>query len=121
MTKCKIDREKAGLTKPGTVAPMFVPECDENGLFTKLQHSLNGSSWCVAPKTGEVADNTFVIVGEADCANGKKNYEIDQFKLFFHHFNHITFKNLYILNILNMFQILPMPLKYLIRSYCLVI
>jgi nidogen (entactin) len=56
-TVCHIKRAEA--LHPTPFVGNFVPECDQDGLFTTTQHwGSTGQSWCVNPYTGEEIPNT---------------------------------------------------------------
>ena len=71
LTRCIIDREEAQLMQPNANHSLFIPDCEEDGLFSKLQRSYNGSTWCVDQKLGTIIEGTMVADKDAACTDGK--------------------------------------------------
>ena len=61
-TKCLAERAEAEAliqSKVPTLVQIFVPDCDENGKYKKVQHHEGtGTYWCVDPDTGDIINGS---------------------------------------------------------------
>ena len=66
---CGAKRQKLMKDTPKGMVGVYIPTCDNDGNYEKLQcHPSNGQCWCVEKMNGKRIDGTTVSPGESiDC------------------------------------------------------